>query len=402
MVSGMPTDLTPTTRRSLLRNAATAAGFTALSYSRIYGANDRIRIGGIGTGGRCQYLLSLLKNLQGNEIVSLCDVYAPRREQARTRIAPAAKLETDFRAVLDRKDIDAVVIGSPDHWHVPMSLAAAAVGKDIYCEKPVTHEPEEGLKLVQAIESSKRIFQAGTQQRSWDHFARAKDLVTGGALGKVHLIQTYWYQNYGPSRPRTDIDASQLDWKSWLGSAPQRPFDPLRYTTWRWFWDYGGGSLTDLYSHWVDVIHWFMDTSDIASAQALGRKAIHPEWDCPDSVSAAFIYRKGFQTTFDGLMTGALDGGGLIFRGDKGLLRLNRDGYALYPEGAVPGEATRYPDPIESRRSTGDGTLSHLQNWLECVRTRAIPNAPPSAGVAAAKAAQTGNEALRRFMAGSA
>ena len=99
-----------------------------------------------------------------------------------------------------------------------------------------------------------------------------------------------------------------------------------RFTTWRWFWDYGGGSLTDLYSHWVDVIHWFMNSSDIETAQAVGRKAVRTDWECPDTVSAAFIYKPGFQTTFDGFMTGSLDGGGLVFRGTKALLRLNRDG----------------------------------------------------------------------------
>ncbi len=384
-----------TTRRTALK---TTAAWTALSYSHIFGANDRIRIGGIATGGRCRYLLTLLKDLPANELVTLCDVYAPRREEARAKIAPHAAIATDFRAILDRKDVDAVVIGSPDHWHVPMSLAAIAAGKDVYCEKPVTHDPAEADQLIAAVEGSNRIFQAGTQQRSWDHFQRARELVTGGALGQVNLIQTYWYQNYIARGKPPEMDLGKLDWKAWLGSAPARPFDITRYTTWRWFWDYGGGSLTDLYSHWVDVIHWFMNSSDIETAQAVGRKAVRTDWECPDTVSAAFIYKPGFQTTFDGLMTGSLDGGGLVFRGTKALLRLNRDGYWLYPEGAVAAELTRYPDPLEQRRSTGDGTRTHLQNWLDCIKSRAVPNAPVRAGVAAARAAQTGNIALRQMM----
>jgi predicted dehydrogenase len=383
------------TRRTALK---TATAWTALSYSRILGANDRVRVAGLGTGGRCRYLLTLLKDLPGNEIVSVCDVYAPRREEAQAKIAPAATIETDFRAVLDRKDVDAVVIGAPDHWHVPMTIAAIAAGKDVYCEKPVTHDPAEADSLIRAVEDSTRIFQAGTQQRSWDHFQRGRELVVGGAIGQVGLIQTYWYQNYGPIRRPAEIDTEKLDWKAWLGSAPFRSFDPIRYTTWRWFWDYGGGSLTDLYCHWVDVIHWVMGTTEIETAGAIGRKSVHTEWDCPDTVSAAFIYKPGFQTTFDAMMTAALDGGGLLFRGTKGLLRLNRDGYWLYPEGAVPGEATRYPEPIEQRRSTGDGTRSHLKNWLDCVQSRAVPNAPVRAAVAAAAAAHRGNQVLRHTM----
>jgi hypothetical protein len=141
-----------------------------------------------------------------------------------------------------------------------------------------------------------------------------------------------------------------------------------------------------------------MNSSEIETAEAVGRKSIHTEWECPDTVSAAFIYKPGFQTTFDGLMTGALDGGGLVFRGTRGILRLNRDGYWLYPEGAVPGEATRYPEPLEQRRSSGDGTRTHLENWLQCIKSRAVTNAPVRAGVAAANAAQTGNAVLRRTM----
>ena len=382
------------TRRHALQ---TATAWTALSYSRIHAANDRIRIGGIGTGGRCRYLLTLLKDLPNTETVALCDVYAPRREEAQTKIAPHATLTADYRTILDSKDIDAVVIGAPDHWHVPMTLAALSAGKDIYCEKPITHDPGEADALIKAVEGSNRIFQAGTQQRSWDHFQRARELVVNGQAGQINLIQTYWYQNY-LTRSKPEIDTAKLDWKAWLGSAPARPFDPVRFTAWRWFWDYGGGSLTDLYSHWVDVVHWFMNSTEIETAQAIGRKAARADWECPDTVSAAFIYKPGFQTTFDGLMTGSLDGGGLIFRGTKAVLRLNRDGYWLYPEGAVAAELTRYPEPLEQRRSSGDGTRAHLQNWLDCIKSRNTPNAPVRAGVAAARAAQTGNVALRQSM----
>ena len=146
-------------RRQFVR----AALATAASYGRILGANDRIRLGAIGTGGRCQYLLSQLKLIEQNEIVACCDVYQPRRLEAKAKYAiPDASDCLDFREILDRKDIDAVVVGTPDHWHVPVTIAAVRAGKDVYCEKPVTHTLEEAAPLIAAVRETNRIVQTGT------------------------------------------------------------------------------------------------------------------------------------------------------------------------------------------------------------------------------------------------
>jgi len=382
-----------TDRREFIRTAALA---TAASYSRILGANDRIRIAGIGTGGRCQYLLGVLNKAGGNQIVAICDVYEPRRLEAREKVAPDAREFTDYRKLLEQADIDAVVIGAPDHWHVPMTIAAVRAGKDVYVEKPVTHSIEEGPPLLQAVTESKRVVQTGMQQRSWPHFQQAREIVANGGLGQVTFIRTYWYQNYLLGRDtRAPIDSSKLDWKMFLGSAPDQPFDAERYREWRWFWDFGGGSLTDLFLHWVDVAHWFMASDTPSDAQAMGGHYVIPEWQWPDTVNAAFHYPGNFMVNFDCSMMGYLEGGGLIFHGTKALLRIHRGGFSLYPEQPKYTELPDLENVTQEVKSTHDGGIDHIQNFLDCIASRKTPNAPVSVGIAAARAGHLGNLALR-------
>ena len=374
-----------------------AAAATAASRQRISGANDRVRIGGIGVGGRCSYLLATAQRVGGCEIVALCDVYSTRLAQAREKIAPGAKEYADYKELLDNKDIDAVVIGSPDHWHARMTMDAVAAGKDVYVEKPVTHTGQEGVALEQAVRVSNRVVQAGYQQRSWRHFLEARDLVASGMLGKITLVLASWYQNYVKiTEHKPEVDAAAVDWKRFLGSAPEQPFDPLRFTHWRWFWDFGGGHLTDLYSHYGDVIQWYMGEDTPVEAQAMGRNVVLKQFQCPDTIAAVYAYPAGHMVTYHGTLSGSLDGGNILFRGTKAMMKLNRDGFAVYEEGGVPFEKTFYPEPLVAARTTGDGTVDHMANFLDCVRTRKTPNAPIQIAVAAANAAHLGNAAMRR------
>ena len=383
-----------TDRRDFIKTAAIA---TAASYGRILGANDRIRIAGIGTGGRCQYLLSLLNKAGGNQIVGICDVYEPRRLEAREKVAPEAREFTDYRKVLEQADIDAVVIGAPDHWHVPMTIEAVKAGKDVYVEKPVTHRMEEGEPLLRAVTESKRVVQTGMQQRSWPHFQQAHEIVANGGLGQVTFIRTYWYQNHlllGQAN-RLPIDSSKLDWKMFLGSAPDQPFDAERYRNWRWFWDFGGGSLTDLFLHWVDVAQWYMASDTPSDAVAMGGKFVIPEWQWPDTVNAAFRYPGNFLVNFDCSLMGYLEGGGLMFHGTKAMLRIHRGGFSLYPEQPKYTELPDLGSVTQEVKSTHDGGFDHIKNFLECIVSRNTPNAPVSVGIAAARAGHLGNQALR-------
>lgn len=373
-------------RRSFL----IASGMTALSATRVWGANKTLRIGIIGAGGRMGALIGALeKSGYPYEIVSVCDVYTPHAEQvkAQRQNASGATLQRDFRAVLDDKSIDAVLVATPDHWHVRIAQAAVAAGKDIYLEKPVTHTLEEGVALQKAVRSTKQILQCGTQQRSWSHFRNAVSLIQGGTLGKVAQVRTYWWQNYVTAAwavPKA-IDASQLDWNTWLGGAKPRNFDLEEYSHWRWFWDFGGGAMTDLFSHWIDVVHWAMKADEPSLATMIGDKNVFQQWDCPDTIQAAFRY-PGFDVVYEGMMSSSIDDGGLEFRGSDATLKLNRSGMSLWREGVKANT-----NPVLKEDSFEDGTIAHMRNFLDCVMSRKEPNAPVEAGIAAARAGHIGN-----------
>jgi len=391
-----PANSTGLNRRAFLGTAA-AMATSAVSYGRIVGANDRIRLGAIGTGQRCQYLLSLFNRAGGSDLVAVCDVYEPHRQEAMAKFGPNAREYGDHREVLANPDVDAVVIGTPDHWHVPILTAAVAAGKDAYCEKPVTHTVEQGQGIISAVHNSKRVVQIGTQQRSWPHFVQAKALVDEGRLGQITLVRTYWYQNYqlAQDRLRAAIDTAKLDWKQFLGSAPYRPFDQDQYEFWRWYWDFGGGAMTDLFVHWVDVAQWFLNKDMPERATATGMKATFKQRDCPDTMGASYAY-PGFIVDWDCAMIGNVEDGGLMFRGTKAALWLHRSGFKLFDEMNRPfSETLRSEDALMLERSTHDGTFDHVQNFLDCVRSRKTPNAPIEVGVAGARAGHVGNLALR-------
>jgi predicted dehydrogenase len=367
---------------------------TAASATRVLGANDRIRLAGIGVGGRGAYDLGLAAKAENTEVVAVSDVYSPRLIEIRGKLAPAGQAYKDYREVLDRKDVDAVIIGTPDHWHVPMIMDAVSAGKDVYCEKPVSHSIEEGEKLLAAVIGSKQIVQIGYQQRSWPHYRAAREIFTSGRLGAVPLIQTSWYQryNHGPGKM---VAAPYIDWKGFLGSAPDQPFDPLRCSNWRWFWDFGGGHLTDLFSHWVDVVHWYIEESSPASVEAVGTRNVFPEFECPDTITATYEYPEGFNVVHSGSIGSAVEDGNIVFRGHEATMRLNRSGYAVFDERSNR-SGPLLPAPSLIVDSVRDGTIDHMQNFLDCVRSRKTPNAPVASSVASAKAAHLGNLAYRK------
>ena len=375
-----------TDRRSFL----IAGGLTALAATRAFGANENLRIGVIGAGGRMRQLLNSAENSGVPfEIVSVCDVYTPRRDEVKSR-ASAANATTcgDYKQVLDDKSIDAVIIATPDHWHVRIAAAALAAGKDVYLEKPVTHTLEEGETLLKSVRASRQILQCGMQQRSWPHFRNAVDLIQGGALGRVTQVRTYWWQNYGTNWVPKPVDAAQLDWKQWLGGAPDQPFSQEKYHRWRWYWSFGGGAMTDLFSHWIDVAQWAMKADQPTTAFMLGDKHVFTDWECPDTIQAAFRY-PGFDVVYEGMMSSSIDDGGLEFRGTEATLKINRSGMDVFHEN-VKGDR----NPVLKAESFEDGTIPHMRNFFECVKSRKEPNAPVETGIAAARAGHIGNRAF--------
>jgi predicted dehydrogenase len=365
-------------------------GLTALASTKAFAANNTLRVGVIGAGGRMNNLLDAADHLGSYEIVAVSDVYAPHCDAVRTRSNGLATMHVDYREVLDQKDIDAVFIATPDHWHVRVATDAIAAGKDVYLEKPVTHTLEEGAPLIHAVRSSKQILQCGMQQRSWSHFRNAVDLIQGGSLGRVAQVRTYWWQNYNISWVPKPMDVSLLDWKRWLGSAPDQPFSLETYSHWRWYWNFGGGAMTDLFAHWIDVVHWAMKVDEPVKAQMLADKYVFQQWDCPDTIQAGFRY-PGFDVMYEGMMASSIDDGGLEFRGTEATLKLNRSGFSIHHEGVKSDQ-----NPVLAEHSFRDGTISHMENFFECIKSRKEPNAPVETGVAAARAGHIGNLAYHR------
>lgn len=363
-----------------------AGGLTALATTKVLGANNKIRMGVIGAGGRMRDLLSSADKAGGYEIVAVSDVYGPHRDAVKERSKGLATTHLDYREVLE-KEIDAVFIASPDHWHVRMAIDALAAGKDVYLEKPVSHSIEEGVALTRAVRSGKQVLQCGMQQRSWPHFREAVDLIQGGALGRIPQVRLYWWQNYNLNWAPKPIDTQALDWKLWLGTAPDQPFSDEKYARWRWYWNFGGGAMTDLFTHWIDVTHWAMKADQPHAAQMLADKYVFTQWDCPDTVQAAFRY-PGFDVMYEGMMSSSIDDGGLEFRGTDATLKVDRGGFGIYREGVAEAQ-----NPVLSASSFRDGTIDHVENFFECVRSRKEPNAPVETGVAAARAGHIGNYA---------
>jgi predicted dehydrogenase len=394
--------MSTSTRRSFLKISA-AAGAAALSGPSIgaQGANERINIGLIGTGGRCRHLMPSLAKVANVNIAVLCDVYEPNLDLAR-KLAPKAAVTSDYRAVLNNKDIQAVLIATPDHWHVPMTVAACAAGKDVYVEKPLTHNLEEGRSVIEAQNKHKRIVQVGTQQRSMPQFIRARELIQKGRLGDVHKVHLTWNRNTDRvRRGPQNVDIKKLDWTGFLGNAPKQDFDAYRFRNWRWFWDFGNGILTDLMVHWIDVVHWYFDLDHPVKAVTIGDNyTSRGIWQTPDTIQTLLVYPNEMQVYFEGTFCNARNAAMLEFMGTNATLYLDRGRYEIHPEPRskdkpeelVLGKGTRGRDFYE----TPDGEFLHLQNWIDCIRSRRRPNSPAESGVSAASAAHLGNQAFRK------
>jgi predicted dehydrogenase len=384
-------------RRKFLKNTAAAAVIGGLAPARVLGANDRIRLGAIGVGGRSRKsLIPIHQKQPDTEFVAICDVYEPNllRTVAEDNLQNAKQVR-DYRAILDDKSIDAVVIGAPDHWHTKMVMDAVAAGKDVYVEKPVTHTLEEGADLIRAVESSKRIVQTGTQQRSWEHFIEGKRIIDSGKLGQITFARMWWFQNYAANAAPSKLALDKLDQKMWLGKAPAQTITPMKFFWWRWFWDFGGGALTDLMTHWIDVAHWYLDVTAPVSVVTSGNRYVL-DWECPDTITCVLDYPKGFSVTYHGTMASSVDDGGMEIRGTKGTMKLDRERLAVYPES---GQLIGKPGQVKPEiliESRGDGTVAHIRNFLDCVKSRKSPTANIRVAVEAARAAHLGNLALKR------
>jgi predicted dehydrogenase len=406
-------------REFLQHSAAVSAALMALSSqaetARGYWANDTLQVGCIGTGGRCRVLMKSLVNVPNVKITAVCDVWDVHLNEGRKLADAAAFATKDHHALLARKDVDAVLIGAPDHQHVPLTVDSCAAGKDVYVEKPLTHDPSEGEAVIAAQNQHKRVVQVGMQQRSMPHIAKAREIIRSGGIGKVIKIHLSWNRNTSRATAnKLGIDSKSVDWQRFLGSAPQQEFNEYRFRNWRWFWDFGGGIFTDLMVHWIDVAHWILDLDYPLTAASIGD--FHHAggiWETPDTVQTILQYadpkqtpeakegpQSAIQAYFEGTFSNARNAAMIEFMGTDATLYIDRGRYELIPERNKPVKASEwilnpdrprgadfYPNP--------DGELLHLTNWVEAVRARKPAIAPAEAGVLAAASAHLANRALR-------
>jgi predicted dehydrogenase len=350
--------------------------------------------------------MNSLVHVPGVRLAAVCDIWDFSLAEAKKIATENAISTRDYRELLDRKDINAVLIGSPDHWHVPMTVDACDAGKDVYVEKPLTHALKEGTAVIEAQNKNNRIVQVGTQQRSMPHIQKAYELLKAGRVGTVHKVHLTWNRNH-PGRMQRGplgVDPRTVNWNAFLGTdrglAPKQPFDEYRFRNWRWFWDFGGGIFTDLMVHWIDVAHWFLELDHPLAATSIGQHfAAKDVWETPDAVQCLLQYPNSIQAYFEGTFSNARNGAMIEFMGTEGTLYIDRGAYRVIPDPGK-GEVEELILGTNPRRGADfydkpDGELVHLTNWIECMRSRQRPACPAEAGVGAASAAHLANRALR-------
>ena len=380
-------------RRDLLRTAGSSAlALTAASYSRVLGANDKVNLGVVGTGERGTYVMTVFQKNSNVNVAAVCDVFGDHVDRALTK-APTAKGYNDHRKLLEVKELDAVLVATPDHWHSRIAIDALNAGKDVYCEKPLTLKIEEGPPIVKAARVNNRICQVGMQQRSGPHYIRARDeYIRSGRLGKITLARTWWHGNTYHLRkapPSLQQKPSNLDWARFLGPLKWRDWNPQQYWNFRAYLDFGGGQVTDLFTHWIDVVHMFMDQDNpITASSAGGVYAYKDGRTAPDTINVLLEYPKDWTATFEATLAPGIKGAAVEMCGTEGRLWIDRSHYEFWP-------AEKNPQPVIVK-SEHDQTIDHVENFLECVRTRKLPNGDVYIGHRSAQASHLGNIAYEQ------
>jgi predicted dehydrogenase len=376
-------------RRTFLKTAGAAAALTTNIFTgRVKGANDRVAVGFIGLGAMGSGNLSYIMKLRDAQPAALCDVYQPVLEKAETVARQngyeGIKAVRDFREILADKSIDAVCISTPDHWHAYMTIEACKAGKDVFVEKPACVYVEEGQKMIQAARKYKRVVQAGTMQRSGGYFKKAAEITQSGALGDItfcHTWQAGRTTKEGWGNPTETTVPAGLDWELWLGPAPKVAFNqnrwgvyPGKFPSFRYFWDYAGGAMTDWGVHLIDPYHQCLGEPMPTAITALGSKFyVTDNTETPDTMLATFQYPK-FLASYESRTCNPMPmfgnhGAATSIHGTEATLIVNRSGCWLVPNQGSKVEAATYTNDNEMRSLN----VPHWQNFIDCIRTRETP-----------------------------
>ncbi len=362
--------------------------------------SDQVVLGVIGAGGRGTLVMGAFQKDAAVRVGAICDVYEPNLERG---LSAAGKVQggspkayRNYKQLLDDKSIVAVLIATPEHWHAQMTLDALAAGKDVYVEKPLCRTPEEGVALVEAEKRSKNIIQVGMQRRSYDLFIEGRKIVAAGTLGQVRMVRSWWVNNYLGETSKATKLAGPLDWEQWQGPIKKRvPVNPYLFRNWRNFADYSGGIVADQGAHVYDGIHLLMNASYPISVTAAAGKPHKDGVDTPESVVVTAVYPEDFIGLF------SINYAAMRYTrrndqmnhldGDKARMDVGREELKVYREGA---ETT--PTIAKASAKGFDwATNLHVENFLECVRTRKTPTAPIRLGFQAALVVQMANISLK-------
>ncbi len=417
--------MTTLSRRGFVRSTAAVGVASAISSMRILGANERIRVGFIGIGNRGSQLLELFMPNPDVDVAALCDVYEPYLTRDRSKVEPrffkeisqvpkmgeafAGKVDrySDFRRLLERKDIDAVCIATPDHWHALQMIAAVEAGKDVYVEKPLTATVFEGRKMIEAARRTKRIVQVGLNRRGSSIYQELVKMVGEGRIGKVSLARAYRISNMYPDGIGAEkpVDPPKgLDWDMWLGPRAFRPYQynlaPYKF---RWWKDYST-QMGNWGVHYMDAIRWLMGEQMPVAVTARGGKVVlHDDRDIPDTMEVTFEMKSGALVLF-GIYEAsggeALSYGEIEVRGTKGNLYCDERGYKILP--SRPGQCQEWKALTEAAEKrlpkTVDNAGNLIRNFLDCVKSRKEPWCPLEEGHRSTCYAHLANIALEMQM----
>lgn len=360
--------------------------------------SDQVTLGLIGAGGRGTFVMGTFQKDPALRVGAICDVYEPNLERGVSTAAKAQngapKMYRNYKELLADKTVQAVLIATPEHWHYQMVMDALAAGKDVYVEKPLCHTPEQGVALVEAEKKSKNIIQVGMQRRSYDLYQEGREVVASGKLGNVRMVRSWWLNNYLGSAKVAKLDGP-LDWEQWQGSAEHRPLDPDRFKNWRYYSDYAGGIVADQGAHVFDGIHMLMGAGFPSAVNASGGKPHKPGADQPESVVAIAEYPQDFVACF------TVNYAAMHYKfqndqlnqldGDAARMDIGREDFNVYLQGVEDKPAITRHSP----KGFGWATDLHVQNFLQCVRTRKTPTAPMRLAFQAALVVQLVNLSLK-------
>jgi predicted dehydrogenase len=387
--------MTDHTRRTFLKQAAIGAAVLAYPASSVLGANDRIRVGMIGVGDRGNDLLGQIRGVHGVEVVAMADVYSRRRDEAKSKV-PGIQTFDDHRRLLDMKDVDAVIVASPLHCHVRHFLDTLAAGKDLYAEKTMTWSIPEADKCFAAAKESNRVVQIGLQHQSSGAQTDARQMIKDGWVGKVTHVEAWMSRNTPHGKGQwvrpvpSDCTAQNVNWSAFLNGRPDRPFDPFKLINWRLFWEFSGGNCAE---NMVHQIAWIMGALDLpAPSAAYMSGGVFSEKDgreVPDTIAVTLDFPKDIVVTWQSSFSNKhYDMADRILGSDGTLEHHFEEAIEYWPE--------------KTNRPNGDATKgsshnqNHMQNWIDCVRSRGTPNAPPEIGHRSAMAVHMANLSYKK------